>query len=119
MGALIVTTYQVSTFRHRAKPNSHRFLLGLKGVAESGPVTEAAVFFYQSPPPDSIGHIGGAFLVGTLPEVDFASWYDILRNERPIRLGYEEGAGTDPEIVTLDIGTNQEPVGEGPKDPSA
>jgi hypothetical protein len=116
MGLLNVTTYQIAAARSRTNANSPRFVLTLRGITENGPVTEAAIFFYQTPQPGTIGSVSAQLLVGILPDLDFASWYDILRNERPVKVNYVEGVGGDARIGELSIGTNQEPVGEGPQD---
>ena len=90
MGALNVTEYKVSTNRSRSNPNAHRFALTLKGRSDSGAVNSAVIYFWPSRPSDNVGYIAGSLFVGMLDDSDFQYWYDILRNEKPVKLYYTE-----------------------------
>lgn len=122
MGILNVTQYRVGTNRSRNNVNAPRFFLILTGNSVSGLVAKAKIYFLRTEP-SSIGLIidSGALLIGTLSDRDFQYWYDILRNEKPIKLTYL--VSNDPSPVVrfdhLSIGTSAEGVGEGPKDPDS
>ena len=92
MGTLNVTQYQVGTNRSRANANAHRYFIGLRGTSDSGVVTRGIIYFWPTPPADTVGYIAGDLLVGMLPDVDFPGWYDILRHERPVKVYYVENA---------------------------
>lgn len=115
MGTLNVTQYRVGTNRSRANPGAHRFFLSLTGSSEAGVVTSAIVYFWPTPPVDTVGYIAGTLLVGMLHDVDFPAWYDILRHERPVKVYYVENAA-EAKVWHIGVGTTQEGVGEGPRD---
>lgn len=68
------------------------------------------------PPTDTVGYLTNTLLVGLLPDVDFASWYDILRAERPVKVIYIEGLNGETKVYHIGLGTDPEAVGEGPSD---
>ncbi|MBT2162797.1 hypothetical protein [Zobellia barbeyronii] len=117
MGVLNVTEYRVGTNRSRTNTNAHRFFLSLKGRSERGVVNSAIIYFWPSRPTDTVGYIAGSLFVGMLDDSDFQYWYDILRNEKPVKLNYVENSDASVNKVWhISIGTGDEGVGEGPKD---
>jgi hypothetical protein len=121
MGTLNVTSYLVSTLREKGRPSGIRFILGIRGTSTEGPATNAIIYFVPTASPDSVGYVAaGTQLIGLLPVEDFPFWYDILRNERPVRIHYTEGVGSGNtvHVEAISIGTNDEPLGEGPVDTS-
>ncbi len=120
MGTLNVTQYRVGTNRSRNPANQHSMFLSLEGVSEDGPATRAIVYFWPTPPADTVGYVASSLLVGMLHERDFALWYDILRNEKPVKVTYVENtADRSRRIWHISVGTSNEGVGEGPADPDA
>jgi hypothetical protein len=120
MGILNVTEYRVGTNRSRTNTNAHRYYLSLSGFSESGPARSAIIYFWPSKPADTVGYVAGSLVVGLLDDGDFASWYDILRTEKPVKLSYVENSSpSENKLWHISIGTTEEAVGEGPKDPQA
>ncbi len=120
MGTLNVTEYRVGTNRSRSNTNAHRFFLILSGFSEAGPAGRAVIYFWPTRPSDTVGYIAGDLLVGMLDDSDFPFWYDILRSEKPVKVTYvENSAASEIRIWHLSVGTSDEGVGEGPKDPDA
>src|SRR5262245_21900440 len=115
IGMLNVTQYQVSTTRSRTNPDGPRFSLSLSGNSMGGAVTRALINFLPTPPVNNVGYINDDLLVGLLPAVDFGSWYDILRHEKPVRVYYAHDA-SEPKIWGISLGTTDEGVGEGSRD---
>jgi hypothetical protein len=121
MGTLNVTGYLVSTRRAKDRPSDIRFILGIRGDSADGPATNAIIYFFPTASADNVGYIAaGTQLIGLLRDEDFTFWYDILRNESPVKLSYIEGAGSGHTVPVdaIAIGTNDEPLGEGPIDTS-
>lgn len=116
MGTLNVSSYHVGTNRSRNNPNAHRYYLFLQGNSEEGSATSAVVYFWPTPPTDTVGYLTNTLLVGLLPDVDFASWYDILRAERPVKVIYIEGLNGETKVYHIGLGTDPEAIGEGPSD---
>ena len=115
MGTLNVTQYRVGTNRSRANTGAHRFFLSLTGNSEAGVVTSAIIYFWPTPPAGTVGYIASNLLVGLLPDVDFQGWYDILRQEKPVKVYYVENP-SEARIWHIGVGTTDEGVGEGPRD---
>ncbi|WP_172332107.1 hypothetical protein [Mangrovicoccus sp. HB161399] len=120
MGTLNVTEYRVGTNRSRTNSNAHRFFLSLSGSSSSGPVSSAIIYFWPTKPADTVGYVAGSLLVGMLDDSDFSYWYDILRNEAPVRVTYVENSSlSENRVWHISVGTTDEGVGEGPEDPDA
>ncbi len=120
MGVLNVTEYRVATNRSRTNVRAHRFFISLKGRSESGPVTSAIIYFWPVRPEDNVGYLGSSSFVGMLDDSDFEYWYDILRNEKPVKFYYTENRNAaENKVWHMGIGTGDEGVGEGPKDPDS
>lgn len=120
MGILNITDYRVGTNRSRTNATAHRFFLSLSGFSESGPANRAIVYFWPTKPADTVGYVAGSLVVGMLDDGDFASWYDILRGEKPVKLNYVENSSpSENRLWHISVGTGDEGVGEGPADPDA
>jgi hypothetical protein len=119
MGTLNVSSYRVGTNRSRNNANAHRYYLSLQGNSEQGPATSAIIYFWPTTPADTVGYVANTLLVGMLPDEDFASWYEILRAERPVKVFYVEGSGGENRVWHIGLGTDPEAVGEGPRDLSS
>jgi hypothetical protein len=59
-------------------------------------------------------------MAGFFPVVEYPPWYDIVRNEQPVRLLYEfkEPGAFSGALGYLGLETGEEPLGEGPVDES-
>jgi hypothetical protein len=56
-------------------------------------------------------------LFGWLPSSEYASWYDVLRSEKPLTLFYDiTPIGGANYVSEIKLGTSTEPIGEGPED---
>jgi len=132
--SMLVTDYRCSA---RQGPDwDVQHILWLYGVSDNGGKDMSAYITFSSPPsqdrpastttdpklypgyPVSDDHI-----MGVLPDSAFASWYELLRSERPIRLAWALSARTLPDPGTgnslalleyLSLHTGKEPPGEGP-----
>jgi hypothetical protein len=90
----------------------------------------ASIFFFPDPPPGTIGGVSnvdqpnyqGHSVRAFLRKPDFAAWYDVLRNEQPLKFDYAYDATYDPSRPTRALFWVQlytglpEPPGEGPED---
>jgi hypothetical protein len=112
--------------------NSWRVITLTSPERITGGQNRATVYFFVNPTglgtvtnvdqPNINGHTAS---VGCRKE-DFAEWYDILRNEAPLKLAYGySGAEFDPsqptrQLTWVQLYTGQpEPPGEGPEDVQA
>jgi hypothetical protein len=122
MGVLVVTTYAVSASAVRVVPPTPEILhaLQLAGVAETGPVRSAHVLFTRTRHDSYPGLVTTGGVIGVLLNSAFASWYDILRSERPVRLRYSPDpvSSSPAPLERLELFTGLEPLGEGPEDVS-
>ena len=86
----------------------------------------ASIYFVE-PPPNALGgasFIAGTFSIGVLcRKADFGVWYDMLRNEKPVKFSFAyDGPEFDPNqpnrlLLQVQLHTGeQEPPGEGPED---
>lgn len=120
MGILNVTEYRVGTNRSRTNTNAHRFFIVAEGFSENGPINRAVIYFWPSKPADTVGYVAGSLLVGMLDDGDFQYWYDILRNEKPVKISYvENSSASENKVWHISVNTTNEGVGEGPEDPDA
>ncbi len=56
-------------------------------------------------------------MVANLPAADFEPTYQILNTEKPVYVHYRVH-GDENRLLSLDISTSEEPIGEGPVDMS-
>jgi hypothetical protein len=106
--------------------------LTLTSAALAHDIRHHASLFFFPDLTDSVGHVSnvdqlnfdGHRVYANLRKADFAAWYDILRNERPLKFFYNyDGEGSyDPNRPTREVFGVQlytglpEPHGEGPED---
>jgi hypothetical protein len=92
----------------------------------------ASIYFFDPPPGGGTGlvhnvdqpNFDGIGVSAFLWKADFAAWYDLLRNEQPLKFAYYyDGEGSyDPNRPTRELFGVQlytglpEPPGEGPED---
>jgi hypothetical protein len=111
-----VASYKVGVVRSH-KPGPARWLsLKLDGAAEGA--KEATLFFFEKEAPN-FGFLnrGTGAVVVNLPIADFAPAYDILQTEKPV-FAHFRIHGDENRLLSFDLSTSEEPVGEGPVDKS-
>jgi hypothetical protein len=117
MGSFLVNSYEVQAGATSASPPAGPEILHallLRGTPDEGSsVTIANIWFFPTRPSNYPGTVSGNTVVGHLTDNLFASWYDILRSEKPVRLFYDPHTGP---LLNLLIFTGTEPLGEGPVD---
>jgi hypothetical protein len=114
MSAII--SYKVGVTRSH-KPGPNRWLtLELESATEGA--HSVSLFFYEKEAP-ALGHLNrkNGNLVVNLPLGDFAPTYEILKTEKPVYAHYRIH-GDEHRLLSLDISTSSEPVGEGNVDNS-
>jgi hypothetical protein len=111
-----VVSYKVGVTRsHKHGPARW---LKLKLEAEAEGAHEVSLFFYEKEPPN-LGFLNRerSLLVANLPAPDFAPIYQILNTEKPVFAHYRIH-GDENRLLSLDVSTSEEPIGEGPVDHS-
>jgi hypothetical protein len=120
MGVFLVTNYSLSAQAVRTPPAVVEILhaILLAGIPESGPLKSANILFATARGDIYPGVVSNGGLVGFILDAMFASWYDILRNERPVRLRYhpDPTSPANTPLERLELFTGPEPLGEGPVD---
>jgi hypothetical protein len=90
----------------------------------------ASIFFFSDLSPGMFGRVSNVDQLNFqghevrvfLLKADFAAWYDVLRNERPLKFDYAYDDRHDPsrptrELFWVQLHTGRpEPPGEGPED---
>jgi hypothetical protein len=110
-GMNAVTSYKVGVSRS-ARPGPARSLTLQLAVPQGG-IAQVSIFFYEKPP-GGLGFVNRrtGFVTANLPLADFEPMYHVLNIEKPVFVHWR----TDPEderIVSIDVSTSEEPVGEG------
>lgn len=119
MPKIRITQYQVSTLRFNGAGDNYRFTLHLSGVAESGSANRVSISFGDNADPNELGQVRERAITVNLPAAHFREYYDILRHESPVFFTYNRGGrinDTTDQLSLAQLGTNQEPAGEGPVD---
>jgi hypothetical protein len=82
------------------------------------PVKRISLFFYEKPA-GKFGFVNRAtgFVVVNLPLADFDPLYKVVNTERPVYAHWRSEAGEE-KIISIDVSTSEEPIGEGPVDHS-
>ena len=127
-----IESYKVSSYLQRSGSsgsvvNQFERVLEMRGPALYHGIRNKAVFAFSSAfntfTEPVAGFIqaeitGGFFVVGWLPVLEFAYYYDILRSERPVNVLYElrERDASTGYLRKVGLGTSTEPIGEGPSD---
>jgi hypothetical protein len=111
-----VVSYKVGVTRsHKRGPSRW---LSVQLEAEAGSVQSVSLFFYEGAVP-SLGFLNRetSLLTANLPAADFEPTYQILNTEKPVYVHYRVH-GDENRLLSLDISTSEEPIGEGPVDMS-
>ncbi len=75
--------------------------------------------FFQEKPPSQLGFLNQAtgFLTANLPASDFDAVYRVCNTEKPVFIHWR----LDPDehrLISIDVSTQEEPLGEGSPDQS-
>jgi hypothetical protein len=112
MAAII--SYKVGVTRSR-KPGPARWIT-LQIEQPTDGVQSITMFFYEKDLPE-LGYLNPNNLVINLPLADFNPTYQILQTERPVYAHYRLEA-SERRVLSLDVSTSEEPLGEGHVDQS-
>jgi hypothetical protein len=134
MNSYEIASYTVETYLERVgrdptETRRSRTLELPSNVFYHGIVIRAYIgfstFFDRWVQPDVVGYYSDAnpyspVIYGWFPVVEFPTWYDIVRNEKPVRLEYDfrEPGAFSGYLRYLGLTTRGEPLGEGPVDES-
>jgi hypothetical protein len=115
-GIHAITSYKVGV--SRAARSGPVRTLTLQLAVPDGALTQVSLFFYEKPP-SGLGFVNRqtGFVSVNLPLADFDPMYHLLNIEKPVFVHWR----TDPEderVVSIDVSTSEEPVGEGLVDTS-
>lgn len=114
-----VVSYKVGITRSHKVGPARWLNLKLESSSEGvDAVSSVSLFFYEKQPP-SLGYLtrDSGILVANLPLSDFAPTYQILNTEKPVFAHYRLH-GDENRLLSLDVSTAEEPLGEGPVDTS-
>jgi hypothetical protein len=114
--SVAIVTYKVGVTRSH-KPGPSRWLtLKLESAREGAKAVD--IFFYEKEVP-ALGFLNRetSGLTVNLPLVDFEPIYDILQTEKPVFAHYRIHP-SEHRLLSIDISTSEEPLGEGPVDTS-
>src|SRR4029453_4144965 len=111
-----VVSYKVGVTRSHKLGPARWLSVKLESAAEGG--QSLSLFFYEKEPP-SLGFVTRetGTLVANLPISDFAPIYQILQTEKPV-FAHFRTHGAENRLLSLDVSTSEEPIGEGPVDNS-
>ena len=98
-----ITDYRVQAMRIRTDDPALeiRHVLLLSGQPVQGQVTLGNIAFFVTRTSIHPGVLQANQVVGFLPDTEFASWYDILRSERPVSLHWTLLPVSPPRSLTL------------------
>jgi len=111
-----IVSYKVGITRsHKVGPTRW---LTLKLESDAEGAHTVSLFFHEKAP-STLGFLTRetGVLVANLPISDFAPTYQILNQEKPVYAHYRIHADEN-RLLSLDISTSEEPLGEGPVDTS-
>jgi hypothetical protein len=133
-GMFDIESYTLLTTQNGVSSSGAFRLVGLTGPALAhGIRTYASIYFFENPG-SVLGivnnvdqpNFNGRRAFAYLRKADFADWYDILRNEKPLKCYYSyAGADFDPNesvrsLLSISLSTGEpEPPGEGPEEVQA
>jgi hypothetical protein len=111
-----VVSYKVGVTRSH-KPGPVRWL-SLKLESASEGAQAVSLFFYGDDAP-ALGFLNRdtGMVVANLPIADFEPTYRILNTEKPVFVHFRVH-GDGNRLLSLDVSTSEEPIGEGPVDTS-
>jgi hypothetical protein len=112
-----IVSYKVGVTRSHKTGPVRWITLKLDPDSNEGPGS-ASLFFYEGQPP-ALGFLNRrtSTAIVNLPLADFGSIYDIVNKEKPVYF-YFRIQGPDHHLLSFDVSTSEEPVGEGPVDTS-
>jgi hypothetical protein len=112
-----VVSYQVGVTRSRRTGAIRWITLKFEPGHESP--RSASLYFFEKDKQE-LGFLNRetGTVVVNLPLADFDPTYRILNTEKPVYF-YFRVQGIDHHLLSVDLSTSQEPVGEGPVDASA
>lgn len=126
-----IDTYTISAVQSGSTASIGAYrVLTLTSTALAHGIRERATVYFLDSPSSGLGvvtnvdqpNFNGRTAYAYCRRTEFAEWYDLLRNERPMRFTcYYEGPDFDPSkpgrsIVAFQLYTGQpEPPGEGPE----
>lgn len=115
-----VKSYFVGTNRQRASANYHRRWISLVPKTPTAQVQNIVIYFFvqETISNDSdVGYVTPAttkYVVAYAHISDFEDMYRILQSEKPVHFNWAADAAN--KLHWFQISTNEEPLGEGPKD---
>lgn len=115
-----IKSYFVGTNRQRAAANYHRRWLSLVPKTPTAQVQNIVIYFFVGETITNDSDVGyttptsSKFVVCYAPISDFEDMYRILQSEKPIHFNWHADAAN--KVQWFQISTNEEPLGEGPKD---
>jgi hypothetical protein len=111
-----VKTYKVGVCR--SKPAGPVRWLTIELATPVGATRAVSVFFYEELPRErGFANDATGFVVANMRVGDFDPMYNLLQTERPVYVHWR----IDPDenkLLSIDVSTSEEPVGEGPVDKS-
>jgi hypothetical protein len=112
----VIVSYKVGVTRSQ-KSGPSRWL-SLKFAPSTERAQSMSLFFYEKDAPGMGFHNREtAIVVANLPVSDFEPMYKILNTENPVFAHFRVHS-EDDRLLSVDISTSEEPVGEGPVDRS-
>lgn len=115
-----VKSYYVGTNRQRDAANYHRRSISLVPKTPTAQVQHIVIYFFvgETITNDAdVGYVTPAttkYVVAYAPVADFEDMYNILRSEKPVHFNW--AADSSNKLYWFQISTNEEPLGEGPRD---
>jgi hypothetical protein len=111
-----IISYKVGVTRSH-KPGPGRWLTLRLAEPVEGAQTAAMYFHDREVPPLGYLNRESGSVVINLPAADFDPTYRILNTEKPVFL-HLRVHGHEHRLLSFDVSTSEEPVGEGPVDRS-
>ena len=115
-----IKSYYVGTNRQRNAANYHRRWISLVPKTPTATVQHIVIYFFVQETITNDTDIGYAtptsskYIVGYANISDFADMYKILQSEKPVHFNWYADAAN--KVQWFQISTNEEPLGEGPRD---
>jgi len=115
-----IKSYYVGSHRQRNASNYQRRWISLVPKTPTSTVQNIVIYFFVGETitnDTDIGYVTPTttkFVVAYAPISDFADMYHILQSEKPVHFYWY--ADTANKVQWFQITTNEEPIGEGPRD---
>lgn len=106
-----ISTYKVVVSRHVDQGEVRHLYLEVDS-SETGAFKHFAVYFYEKDP-DSLGYVNpdNGYVVLLLPVREFDNIHHVLQTEKEVYANWYAANGNN--LVWFQLGTSEEPVGEG------